>query len=165
MAARAFSGYVDDKLRESSRLNDYLAYATTNDFYVDPIWGPTYPYPDGEERKRINAAFGNLFKVVNETGAIRKAIENVEKIRNELSIAKCDLEKKDKVEELKWNLAVNESILRKTIQEESDSTVEIEEQKPEEVKEEILELPEEIYKRETKKSFVFARGRLWIKTA
>jgi len=75
MAARAFSAFVDDKLRKNERLNDYLAYATTNDFYEDPIWGNSYPYPEGEERERINNAFDELFKVVNETGAIRKAIE------------------------------------------------------------------------------------------
>jgi len=74
MAARAFSAYVDDKLRKNGRQNDYLAYATTNDYYVDPIWGNTYPYPEGEERERINSAFEELFKIVNETGAIRKAL-------------------------------------------------------------------------------------------
>jgi len=75
MAARAFSAFVDDKLRKNDRLNDYLAYATTNDFYEDPLWGNSYPYPEGEERERINAAFEELFNVIKETGAIRKAIE------------------------------------------------------------------------------------------
>jgi hypothetical protein len=74
MAARAFSAYVDDKLRKNGRLNDYLAYATTNDFYNDPIEGQEYPYPDGEERERINTAFDRLFEVVNKNNAIRKAI-------------------------------------------------------------------------------------------
>jgi len=74
MAARAFSAFVDDKLRQGGRLNDYLAYATTNDFYDDPMFGPSYPYPEGDERERINAAFDELFKAVNGSNAIRKAI-------------------------------------------------------------------------------------------
>jgi len=74
MAARAFAAYVDDKLRGQGRRNDYLAYATTNDFYDDPLFGPSYPYPEGEERERINAAFDDLFAAVNGTGAIRKAL-------------------------------------------------------------------------------------------
>jgi hypothetical protein len=78
MAARAFSAYIDDKLRENGRLNDYLAYATTNEFYKDPMWGDKFPYPDGEERDRINKAFEELFKVVNESGAIRKALNKGE---------------------------------------------------------------------------------------
>ncbi|MCL2174465.1 MAG: PBECR2 nuclease fold domain-containing protein [Treponema sp.] len=74
LAARAFSAFIDDKLRESNRLNDYLAYATTNEFYKDPLFGDQYPYPEGEERERINTAMEQLFRVVKETGAIRKAI-------------------------------------------------------------------------------------------
>ncbi|MGI5066133.1 LPD1 domain-containing protein [Treponema putidum] len=75
MAARAFSAYIDDKLREQGRVNDYLAFATTNDFYNDPVLGNTYPYPEGEERERINTAFKELFDIVKSTGAIRKALK------------------------------------------------------------------------------------------
>ena len=74
MAARAFSAYVDDKLRGQGRLNDYLANFTHNKHYlVDE------PYPEGEERARINAAFDKLFRVVAETNAIRKALAAVAK--------------------------------------------------------------------------------------
>ena len=69
MAARAFSAYVDDKLREKGRFNDYLAYATKNEFYLTEN-----PYPEGEERKKINGAFEKLFSVIRETNAIRKAL-------------------------------------------------------------------------------------------
>ena len=69
MAARAFSAYVDDKLREKDRHNDYLAYKTSNRYYRGGE-----PYPSGDERKKINEAFENLFRVVKETNAIRKAL-------------------------------------------------------------------------------------------
>ena len=69
MAARAFSAYVDDKLREKDRHNDYLAYKTSNRYYRGGE-----PYPSGDERKKINEAFDNLFRVVKETNAIRKAL-------------------------------------------------------------------------------------------
>jgi len=70
MAARAFSAYVDDKLRQNGRFNDYLTYAAANILYDDPILGPLYPYPEGEERKRLNAAFDKLFEAVNKNNAI-----------------------------------------------------------------------------------------------
>jgi hypothetical protein len=144
MAARAFAGYVDDKLRENSRLNDYLAYATTNDFYVS-MFGPTYPYPEGEERKRINAAFDQLFQAVNDTGAIRKALE-AEKLTS-------------------WEIEVHKSHIRKLDYEldailKDDGNEGLETVKD---KEEILEQPAESGK--TKKSFVFSNGKIWIKTA
>ncbi|WP_187427642.1 LPD1 domain-containing protein [Treponema phagedenis] len=75
MAARAFSAYIDDMLKASGRKNDYLAYATENDDYDSgDDENKQKPYPEGEERKKINAAFKQLFDVVKQTGAIRKAI-------------------------------------------------------------------------------------------
>lgn len=73
MAARAFSAYIEDTLKEQGRLNDYLSYAANNSFYDDGK-----PYPEGEERKRINAAFKKLFEVVRENNAIEKAVAIVD---------------------------------------------------------------------------------------
>lgn len=70
MAARAFSAYLEDTLKDMGRQNDYLAYASENKYYPEGK-----PYPEGEERKRINAAFKKLFEVVNEQKAIQKAID------------------------------------------------------------------------------------------
>ena len=64
MAARAFSAYIKDKLAEQGRRNDYLTRDDPNE----------WKFPQGEERKRINAAFDKLFRVIAETGAIRKAL-------------------------------------------------------------------------------------------
>ena len=69
MAARAFSAYIEDTLEGQGRKNDYLAYASDNKYYDSGK-----PYPEGEERKRINAAFKKLFEVVRENNAIEKAI-------------------------------------------------------------------------------------------
>lgn len=74
MAARAFSAYLEDTLKDMGRQNDYLAYASDNKYYPDGK-----PYPEGEERKRINAAFKKLFEVVNEQKAIQKAIDILDK--------------------------------------------------------------------------------------
>lgn len=73
MAARAFSSYIEDTLAEQGRKNDYLAYAADNKFYPDGN-----PYPEGEERKRINAAFKKLFEVIRENNAIEKAVAIVD---------------------------------------------------------------------------------------
>jgi hypothetical protein len=74
MGARAFSSYLNDKMAEKGWQNNYLAHATENSDYI-----VGNPYPEGEERKAINAAFDELFGVIRETGAIRKAImaENI----------------------------------------------------------------------------------------
>ncbi|WP_461246361.1 LPD1 domain-containing protein [Treponema sp. R6D11] len=78
MAARAFAAYIDDKLVEKGQKNTYLTARSSNDDYKEGYkahYGKTpRPYPEGEERKAINAAFDELFKIVKETGAIRKAI-------------------------------------------------------------------------------------------
>ena len=74
MAARAFSAYIDDKLREQDRFNDYLANYTDNKYYQSPL-GDAFPFPEGEERKKINQAFDSLFAVIKKTGAIRKALQ------------------------------------------------------------------------------------------
>ncbi|WP_321935188.1 LPD1 domain-containing protein [Paraburkholderia sp. J8-2] len=61
MAARAFQSWIEDRLAEQGRRNDYLSVFADNAFYVDPLTGTNWkPYPEGEERKRINAAFDQL---------------------------------------------------------------------------------------------------------
>ena len=74
MAARAFSAYIEDTLEEQGRKNDYLAYKSDNKWYDGGK-----PYPEGEERKRINAAFKKLFEVVRENNAIEKAVSILDK--------------------------------------------------------------------------------------
>lgn len=70
MAARAFSAYVEDTLNAMDRKNDYLASYSDNKYYPSD----QRPFPEGEERKRINEAFKKLFEVVRENNAIEKAI-------------------------------------------------------------------------------------------
>ena len=73
MAARAFSAYLEDSLKEMGRKNDYLASDTSNSIYTKD---DKRPYPEGKERENINKAFKNLFEVVKKTNAIKKAIDN-----------------------------------------------------------------------------------------
>lgn len=61
MAARAFQSWCEDRLASSGRRNDYLSALADNKHYFDPLFGQMHPYPEGEERERINAAFDRLF--------------------------------------------------------------------------------------------------------
>lgn len=74
MAARAFQAYVEDKLAEQGRKNDYLSVYADNKYHVDPIFGQLKPYPEGEERKRLNAAFDQLMGVLAKRGTLAKAM-------------------------------------------------------------------------------------------
>lgn len=74
MAARAFQSWCEDRLAEQGRLNDYLSVYADNKYHFDPITGIQWrPYPEGEERKRINAAFDKFFEVLRNKQAILKA--------------------------------------------------------------------------------------------
>lgn len=73
MAARAFQSYVEDKLAENGQANDYLSVYADNKYYVDPLFGPSYPYPEGDERKAMNQAFDKLMAVLAKRGTLAKA--------------------------------------------------------------------------------------------
>lgn len=70
MAARAFQAYCEDTLRSKKRKNDYLASYSDNKYYDGDK-----PYPEGEERKRINAAFKEFFETIRKHKALKKAFE------------------------------------------------------------------------------------------
>ena len=55
MAARAFQGYVEDKISERGGTSRFLNYAPENAGILTP-WGAKLPFPAGQERKAINAA-------------------------------------------------------------------------------------------------------------
>lgn len=67
MAARAFQAWIEDRLSEQGRRNDYLSVFADNALYVDALSGTEWkPYPEGEERQRINVAFDSLAAAVRE---------------------------------------------------------------------------------------------------
>ena len=79
MWARAFESYVQDKLEDNGRRNSYLVDGTRvkypkPQFHTRFLDAPGQPYPQGEERKRINAAFDNLFDVLKKGDHLKKAI-------------------------------------------------------------------------------------------
>ncbi|ELW85699.1 MULTISPECIES: PLxRFG domain-containing protein [Acinetobacter] len=59
MSARAFQGFVEDKIKEQSGESPFLNYAPENAVIETP-WGWTRPFPHGSERKAINEKFDNL---------------------------------------------------------------------------------------------------------
>ncbi|MGF6440422.1 LPD1 domain-containing protein [Paraburkholderia youngii] len=61
MSARAFQCWIEDRLAEQGRRSDYLSVYASNEFCVCPLTGMQWkPYPEGEERKRINSAFDRV---------------------------------------------------------------------------------------------------------
>lgn len=77
MAARAFSAYTEDKLRDQGRKNDYLSNHSSNDV-PDYVSSKARPFPEGDERKRINAAFDALFKSLKDGAVFDSLIEEIE---------------------------------------------------------------------------------------
>lgn len=72
MFARCFEAYVQDQLEDNGRLNSYLVDGTRT---PNPKLGrELHPYPMGEERKRINAAFEHLLSVMREGKHLEKAL-------------------------------------------------------------------------------------------
>lgn len=77
MAARAFQSYLEDRLSDIGRKNDYLSCLADNKYHFMPELGaPFKPYPEGEERTRINAAFDQVFKALRDEKAFEKAMGN-----------------------------------------------------------------------------------------
>lgn len=72
MLARAFAAYVYDRLQEKGERSDYLVYGAENRFYV---LMEMKPYPEGEERPRINALFDTFFKHYRQPGLLPAAPE------------------------------------------------------------------------------------------
>lgn len=77
MAARAFQSWIEDRLAAKGQRNDYLSVYADNKYHVHPLFGPQFPYPDGEERERINAAFDRLAEVMRKQGTLAKAFVSV----------------------------------------------------------------------------------------
>lgn len=61
MLARAFSAYVEDQLEAKGQSSDFLSFGSSGSFAlpVGEEWGR--PFPRGEERTAINAAFDKFF--------------------------------------------------------------------------------------------------------
>jgi hypothetical protein len=74
MAARAFSSFMQDKLEGAQRRNTYLVSMADNQVYK-AMGEPHRPFPEGEERSRVNAAFERLFTVLRERDVLAKALE------------------------------------------------------------------------------------------
>lgn len=86
MAARAFSSYLEDKLEQQGRKNDYLSNHANNDVNAYGFINAK-PFPEGEERERINAAFDALFAVVKQENVMDSIIEMLDNDET------CDREK------------------------------------------------------------------------
>ena len=77
MLARAFSSFVEDSAQEKGYTTDFLSYGSDNRLI---LFGK--PFPEGKERKAINQAFRDFFKVVQkeiaqtkeETGEIKFSV-------------------------------------------------------------------------------------------
>lgn len=72
MAARSFQAYLEDSLKDQDRRNDYLSYGADNSLYG----GTHQAYPEGDDRKRINAAFKHLFATIKDQKVFESATSN-----------------------------------------------------------------------------------------
>jgi len=63
LIARAFESYVYDRLKDIDARNDFLAYEKHN-LLPEYLLFNVKPYPEGQERADINAAFRNLFDTI-----------------------------------------------------------------------------------------------------
>jgi hypothetical protein len=81
MGARSFEAFVADKLAASERRNDYLVSGVDNDAYK--LTG-FKPYPEGEERQTINAAWQDVWDAVRETAPDLQRDQLRKKIANKL---------------------------------------------------------------------------------
>lgn len=70
LGARAFGAFVEDKLSAAGRRNDYLSFKSDNAYYR---MLELRPYPEGEERIRINKAFEGLFAALRKENTFQKA--------------------------------------------------------------------------------------------
>ncbi len=104
MAARAFQSWVEDSLAAKGRRNDYLSTKADNKHYFDPLTGMQFrPFPEGEERTRINAAFDKFVVALKKSNTLQKAIRVVgasEWAKPSAAQAKAGNYKKPRV---KWN--------------------------------------------------------------
>lgn len=74
--ARAFESYVEDSLSAAKRTNTYLVDGTQETYNTGKrvATGDAQPYPQGDERKRINVAMENLLRVVTKGGHLAKSL-------------------------------------------------------------------------------------------
>lgn len=63
MAARAFQGFVEDKVQENGGYSPFLNFGPESAAILTP-WGWKRPFPNGKERKAINKAFQHLVDIL-----------------------------------------------------------------------------------------------------
>lgn len=63
MAARAFQGYVEDKVAEKGGSSPFLNYGREGAGILTP-WGVKFPFPQGKERQAINMALDNFISQI-----------------------------------------------------------------------------------------------------
>lgn len=88
LAARAFESYVKDKIEGRGNRSDYLVYGTKNT-PLNSMLGK--PYPEGEERTKINAAFDRLLEAVRKT-AVKPQANLSTDIDHEIARQHADVE-------------------------------------------------------------------------
>lgn len=74
LAARAFSAWAEDKLEAAGRRNTYLVALANNEPYR-PLG--QRPFPEGEERSRIVAAFDEFLATLRADGTLAKALASL----------------------------------------------------------------------------------------
>lgn len=71
MAARSFQAFLEDSLADQGRRNDYLSFGADNNLYQNHK-----AYPEGDERREINAMFKRLFETIKSEKIFENATGN-----------------------------------------------------------------------------------------
>jgi len=82
MFARAFESYLEDELQARGRQNTYLVSGTQTQYKLERGDAKDLePYPQGEERQKINGAMRKLVEAMARSGALRKALQRLADLR------------------------------------------------------------------------------------
>lgn len=89
MAARAFQGFIEDKVQESGGYSPFLNFGPESASILTP-WGWKRPFPHGEERRAINKAFQNLVDILQtkETDQGTALFSRLDDIQSDMSPSK-----------------------------------------------------------------------------
>lgn len=78
MFARVFESYIQDKMREGGRDNNYLVSGTKG--------MPGTPFPRGDERNMMHDALEGLLDIIVSKGAIKKALSSESQLKKSLAL-------------------------------------------------------------------------------
>lgn len=107
MAARAFQGFVEDRISQEGGVSRFLNYGPENVGILTP-WGAKRPFPAGEERQAINAALDKFVKTLQ----TRETDKGTELYRREDDVMPSGLtmsQVRDRISQMRGRMSVDKA--------------------------------------------------------